>query len=46
MKKVVPKPAGAAPAVPAEAGLAELKRAAERCTGCDLYRLATQTVFG
>jgi uracil-DNA glycosylase len=38
--------AGAAPFVPAGAGLAELRLAARRCTGCDLYRQATQTVFG
>jgi uracil-DNA glycosylase family protein len=38
--------AGAAPLVPAGAGLAELRAAAARCTGCDLYRHATQTVFG
>jgi len=37
---------GAAPFVPAGAGLGELKAAAARCTGCDLYRHATQTVFG
>jgi uracil-DNA glycosylase family protein len=38
--------AGAAPLVPAGAGLAELRAAAVRCTGCDLYRHATQMVFG
>jgi uracil-DNA glycosylase len=37
---------GAAPFVPAGAGLIELKTAAARCTGCELYRDATQTVFG
>ncbi len=37
---------GAAPFVPAGAGLAELRAAAARCTGCDLYRHATRTVFG
>src|SRR5213593_1679885 len=36
----------AAPFVPAGAGLAELRAAAARCTGCDLYRHATQMVFG
>ena len=41
-----PEGAGAAPFVPAGAGLAELGAAAARCTGCDLYRHATQTVFG
>jgi uracil-DNA glycosylase len=38
--------AGAAEFVPAGAGIAELRAAAARCTGCDLYRHATQTVFG
>jgi uracil-DNA glycosylase family protein len=38
--------ASAAPFVPAGAGIAELRAAAARCTGCDLYRHATQTVFG
>jgi uracil-DNA glycosylase len=37
---------GAAPFVPAGAGLVQLKAAAARCEGCDLYRHATQTVFG
>jgi DNA polymerase len=37
---------GAASFVPAGAGLDELKAAAARCQGCDLYRDATQTVFG
>ncbi len=37
---------GAGPYVPAGAGLDELRAAATRCTGCDLYRHATQTVFG
>jgi uracil-DNA glycosylase len=37
---------GAAPFVPAGAGLGELKAAAARCTGCELSRHATQTVFG
>ena len=37
---------GAARFVPAGAGLAELCAAAARCTGCELYRHATQTVFG
>jgi uracil-DNA glycosylase len=36
----------AAPFVPADAGLEQLKAAAARCTGCDLHRHATQTVFG
>lgn len=37
---------GAAPFVPPGADLAALRAAAARCTGCDLYRRATQTVFG
>src|SRR5262249_50039136 len=32
--------------VPVNAGLGELKTAAAHCQGCDLYRHATQTVFG
>jgi len=36
----------AAPFVPEGAGLRELAEAASRCKGCDLYRHATQTVFG
>ena len=38
--------AGAAPFVPKGAGLRELAEAAARCKGCELYRHATQTVFG
>ena len=41
-----PQGDGAALFVPAGAGLGELKAAAARCQGCDLYRHATQTVFG
>ncbi len=41
-----PEADGAAPFVPAGVGLGELKAAAARCRGCDLYRHATQTVFG
>jgi DNA polymerase len=37
---------GAAKYVPAGAGLRELTEAASHCKGCDLYRHATQTVFG
>jgi DNA polymerase len=37
---------GAAPFVPATATLEELRAAATRCQGCDLYRHATQMVFG
>ena len=37
---------GAASFVPKTNDLEELKRAASSCQGCDLYRHATQTVFG
>jgi hypothetical protein len=40
-----PEP-GAASFVPAGASLPELRAAAARCEGCDLYRHASQTVFG
>jgi uracil-DNA glycosylase len=43
---VEPPPPGAAPFVPAGADLAGLRQAATRCTGCDLYRHASQMVFG
>ncbi|MQA84215.1 MAG: UdgX family uracil-DNA binding protein [Streptosporangiales bacterium] len=36
----------AAEYVPRDADLATLKKAAAECRGCDLYRDATQTVFG
>jgi uracil-DNA glycosylase family protein len=36
----------AAEFVPANASLAELRKAACSCRGCDLYQNATQTVFG
>jgi uracil-DNA glycosylase family protein len=32
--------------VPADAGLEELRTAVQRCRGCDLYKDATQAVFG
>jgi uracil-DNA glycosylase len=38
--------AGAEPLVPPGADMDELHAAAASCTGCDLYRNATQTVFG
>lgn len=38
--------AGAAPYVPAGARLDDLRRASTGCRGCQLYRRATQTVFG
>src|SRR5262249_34621642 len=37
---------GAAPFVPSGADLAGLHEAAHRCMGCELYRHATQIVFG
>src|SRR6266581_3434674 len=36
----------AAPLVPAKPSLSSLRSAAARCTACDLYTTATQTVFG
>jgi len=36
----------AAQFIPAKPTLRKLREAAEHCTGCDLYRKATQTVFG
>jgi uracil-DNA glycosylase len=38
--------AGATPFVPQGADLETLKEAARTCRGCDLYKNATQTVFG
>ncbi|MDQ1717652.1 MAG: uracil-DNA glycosylase [Pseudonocardiales bacterium] len=38
--------AGAAPYLPSELGLSQLRAAARSCQGCDLYRNAIQTVFG
>lgn len=40
------RPRGAAEYVPAGADLDKLKEASRSCQGCDLYRDATQTVFG
>jgi uracil-DNA glycosylase len=40
------EPASAAPFVPASRSVATLKAAAARCEGCDLYKRATQVVFG
>ncbi|MFI1464043.1 UdgX family uracil-DNA binding protein [Nocardia carnea] len=40
------KPVGAAEFVPAAADLDAVRAAAAGCRGCDLYRNATQTVFG
>jgi DNA polymerase len=44
--RIEPPAPGAAGFVPGGAGLPELRQAATRCTGCDLYRHATRTVFG
>jgi DNA polymerase len=43
---VAEKTASAAPFVPASASLKTLGVAAEKCHGCDLYKSATQVVFG
>src|SRR5690606_5293646 len=32
--------------IPADLNLTSLRKAAAACTGCDLYRNATRTVFG
>ncbi|TLG00240.1 UdgX family uracil-DNA binding protein [Nocardia cyriacigeorgica] len=40
------KPPGAAEFVPPDADLEQLREAAVGCRGCELYRDATQTVFG
>jgi DNA polymerase len=36
----------AAPFVPKTTGLRALSAAAQKCRGCDLYKAATQVVFG
>ena len=36
----------AAPFVPQDASLAQLREAAQKCKGCELYRYATQAVLG
>ena len=43
---VLKQPKSAEPFLPAERDLPALKEAASQCQGCDLYRNATQTVFG
>jgi uracil-DNA glycosylase len=45
-RRRAPKPVGAAEFVPAAADLDTVREAAAGCRGCDLYRNATQTVFG
>jgi DNA polymerase len=39
-------PASSAPFVPGHAGLSQLREAVRSCRGCELYRCATQPVFG
>jgi uracil-DNA glycosylase family protein len=46
MREVEAAGPGAAAFVPANASLAALREAAAHCTGCDLYRHASQVVFG
>ena len=46
MPRVTQEYPGAGQFVPPGADLDELKRAAQGCQGCDLYKDATQTVFG
>jgi DNA polymerase len=46
MREVEAAGPGAAAFVPANASLPALREAATHCTGCDLYRHATQMVFG
>ena len=41
-----PDEQGATPFVPDSASLPELSSAAQECRGCDLYKDATQAVFG
>jgi uracil-DNA glycosylase family protein len=43
---MVPAAPGAGAFVPPTSDLEELRRASASCQGCDLYRHATQTVFG
>jgi len=45
-KAPAPDEGSAAPFVPNSTSLTTLKTAAEECRGCDLYKHATQTVFG
>ena len=42
----MPTTASAEPFVPSRLNLSALRRAASVCRGCDLYKSATQTVFG
>jgi uracil-DNA glycosylase family protein len=40
------KPPGAAPFIPPSPTLPKLREAVQTCEGCDLYKFATQAVFG
>jgi uracil-DNA glycosylase len=44
--KTVPAKRSAAPFIPSSGDIERLRKAAKGCTGCDLFRHATQTVFG
>ncbi len=44
--KAAPETAGAVPFLPARPSLASLREAVQLCHGCQLYRHATQAVFG
>ena len=46
MARVKDEAAGAAAYVPFERSISNLREAAKSCQGCDLYKDATQTVFG
>lgn len=46
MKQIDDGPRSAAAFIPPNPSLTRLKEAAASCTGCDLYKRATQTVFG
>ncbi len=46
MKPINDTPRSAATFIPPDPTLTRLKEAAASCTGCDLYKHATQTVFG
>jgi DNA polymerase len=45
-KKPLEIPESAAPFIPSRPTLRTARQASAKCTGCDLYRHATQTVFG
>ena len=42
----MPVKTSAEPFLPPRLNLKSLRQAAEHCQGCDLYKNATQTVFG